>query len=93
MALKNVKIMLDNAIFFEIEFKILEERIKQRIQESTNKERRKDDNIETLLNRIEVFKSSTLPIVEYYEEKSILSKINAMDKIETINLEILKIIS
>ena len=84
--------MLDNAIFFEIEFKILEERIKQRIQESTNKERRKDDNIETLLNRIEVFKSSTLPIVEYYEEKSILSKINAMDKIETINLEILKII-
>ena len=92
-ALKNVKIMLDNAIFFEIEFKILEERIKQRIQESTNKERRKDDNIETLLNRIEVFKSSTLPIVEYYEEKSILSKINAMDKIETINLEILKIIS
>ena len=92
-ALNNVKITLDNAIFFEIEFKILEERIKQRIQESTNKEQRKDDNIETLLNRIKVFKSSTLPIVEYYEKKSILSKINAMDKIENVNLEILKIIS
>ena len=36
-ALSNVQIELNNAIFFEIEFKILEERIKQRIHESTNK--------------------------------------------------------
>tara|TARA_B100000575_G_C22888357_1_gene517112 strand:+ start:143 stop:718 length:576 start_codon:yes stop_codon:yes gene_type:complete len=92
-ALSDVQIDLNNAIFFEIEFKVLEERIKQRIQESTNKELRKDDNLETLLNRIEVFKSSTLPIVDYYKKKGILSKINAMDNIETVNLEILKIIS
>lgn len=92
-ALNNVQIDLNNVIFFKIEFKVLEERIKQRIQESTNKELRKDDNIETLLNRIEVFKSSTLPIVDYYENRGILSKINAMDNIENVNLEILKIIS
>ena len=92
-ALNDVEIELNNAIFFEIEFKILEERIKQRVQESLNKEQRKDDNIETLFNRIEVFKSSTLPIVDYYEKKGILSKINAMDNIQTVNLDILKIIS
>ena len=28
-----------------------------------------DDNIETLINRIEVYKSNTLPIVNYYEKK------------------------
>ena len=92
-ALNDVEIELNNAIFFEIEFKILEERIKQRVQESLNKEQRKDDNIETLFNRIEVFKSSTLPIVDYYEKKGILSKINAMDNIQTVYLDILKIIS
>ena len=56
-ALKNVLIELNSVILFEIEFKILEERIKQRIKDSKEKEQRKDDNIEILLNRIEVFKT------------------------------------
>ncbi len=92
-ALKNISLELDNVIFFEIDFKILKERIQNRIDQSGDLEQRKDDNIETLSNRIEVYKSSTLPIVEYYEEKGILSKINAMEKVENVNSEILKIIS
>ncbi len=92
-SLRNVSIELDKAIFFEIKFEILEERIKNRINESKGDEKRKDDNLETLLNRIKVFKSSTLPIVNYYEEKGILSKINAMKKVDEVNSEILKIIS
>ena len=92
-SLQKVSVKLDSVIFFEIDFSVLEERIKKRIKETNNLERRKDDNIETLLNRIEVFKASTLPIVDYYSEKGILSKINGMDTVETVNLEILKIIS
>ena len=92
-SLQKVSVELDSVIFFEIDFGVLEERIKKRIKETNNLERRKDDNIETLLNRIEVFKASTLPIVDYYSEKGILSKINGMDTVETVNLEILKIIS
>ena len=91
-SLDNVSIKLDHAIFFEIDFKILEERINTRANETNDKEKRKDDNSKTLLNRIEVFKSSTLPIVGYYEEKGIISKINGMQMVNEVNAEITKII-
>ena len=91
-SLENISIKLDHAIFFEIDFKILEERINNRISENKGREQRKDDNSETLLNRIEVFKSSTLPIVGYYEEKGIISKIDGMRKVNEVYTEISKII-
>jgi len=92
-SLKSVSIELDNAIFFEINFDILKERIEKRIKESEDENQRKDDNIETLINRIEVYKSSTLPIVDYYDKKGILNKVSGIKKIEEVYEEILKIIS
>ena len=92
-AMENISLELDNVIFFEIDFEILKERIQKRIDQSQDQEQRKDDNIETLSNRIEVYKSSTLPIVEYYENKGILKRINGMEEVEIVNEEILKIIS
>ena len=68
------------------------ERINNRISETKGKEQRKDDNAETLLNRIEVFKTSTLPIVRYYEEKGIISKIDGMQKVNEVYAKITKII-
>ena len=91
-SLENVSVKLDHAILFQIDFKILEERINNRIIETKGSEQRKDDNSETLLNRIEVFKSSTLPIVSYYEEKGIISKIDGMQKVNEVYAEITKII-
>ena len=91
-SLKNVSVKIDHAILFQIDFKILEERINNRISETKGSEQRKDDNAETLLNRIEVFKSSTLPIVKYYEEKGIISKIDGMQKVNEVYTEITKII-
>ena len=91
-SLENVSVKLDHAILFQIDFKILEERINNRIIETKGSEQRKDDNSETLLNRIEVFKSSTLPIVKYYEEKGIISKIDGMQKVNEVYAEITKII-
>ena len=91
-SLENVSVKLDHAIFFQIDFKILEERINNRISEAKGSEQRKDDNSETLLNRIEVFKSSTLPIVRYYEEKGIITKIDGMQKVNEVYAEITKII-
>ena len=64
-SLEDVSIKLDHAILFEIDFKILEERINNRVSETSGSEKREDDNSATLLNRIKVFKSSTLPIVSY----------------------------
>ncbi len=91
-SLKNVSVKIDHAILFQIDFKILEERINTRISETKGSEQRKDDNVETLLNRIKVFKSSTLPIVKYYEEKGIISKIDGMQKVNEVYTEITKII-
>ena len=91
-SLEDVSVKLDHAIFFQIDFKILEERINNRISETKGSERRKDDNSETLLNRIEVFKSSTLPIVNYYAEKGIISKIDGMQEVNEVYAEITKII-
>ena len=91
-SLDDVSIKLDHAIFFEIDFTILEERINTRANETKDTEKRKDDNFKTLLNRIEVFKSSTLPIVGYYEEKGIINKINGMQMVNEVYAEITKII-
>ena len=91
-SLENVSIKLNHAILFEIDFKILEERIKNRVSETKGSEKRNDDNSTTLLNRIEVFKSSTLPIVSYYEKKGIISKINGMQTINEVYAKITKII-
>ncbi len=92
-SLQNVSINLDSVIFFEINFDILKERIEKRIKETENNNQRKDDNVETLINRIEVFKESTLPIVDYYEKKGILSKVDGIKEIAEVYKEILKIIS
>ena len=90
-SLNEISIQLDHAILFEVDFKILEERIQNRIAESVN-EKRSDDNLETLLKRIEVYKNNTLPIVDFYKKKNILNRINGMQSIESVSKEILKII-
>ena len=92
-ALKKISVSLDNAILIDVEFAILEERIKKRISESKTNEQRTDDNLETLLNRIEIYKNLTLPIVNYYEKHSILNKVDGMNSVENVSQEILKIIS
>merc|ERR1712159_219687 len=83
-SLKEISIELDYAILFEVDFKILEERIQKRITESVN-EKRSDDNLATLLKRIEVYKNNTLPIVDFYKKKKILKTVNGMNSIESVN--------
>ena len=92
-SLMNNSLKLDSAILIEVDFNILEERIKTRINESNNGDVRLDDNIETLLNRIEVYKNNTFPIVNYYEKKGLLSKVNGMNSINIVSDEIKDIIS
>lgn len=38
---------------------------------------RSDDSEETILNRLEVYKKQTAPLIEYYEEKSLLRDVDA----------------
>ena len=84
---------VDKAIFIDVNHEILRDRILKRINETNIEDRRSDDNIETLLKRIEVYKSNTFPIVEYYKKKGILNEVNGMSSIENVSQQILKIIS
>ena len=92
-SLENISMSLDFAILIDVDFKILEQRIENRIKETENHERRDDDNIETLLKRIEVYKTNTFPIIEYYKKKGILRNVDGMDTIDNVSQEILKIIN
>ena len=92
-SLEKISVSLDKAIFINVDYEILKERIISRINESGDDNKRSDDNVKTLAKRIDVYKKNTLPIVEYYKEKGILSEINGMLKIEEVSQQILKIIS
>ena len=91
-SLETIEISLDYVIFFGIDYKILESRIKKRIEQSSGKDLRTDDNLEVLNKRINIYKESTLPIVDYYKNKNILCEIDAMESIEAVYDNILKII-
>lgn len=47
-------------------------------------ERRKDDNEETIRNRIAVYRTQTEPAVKYYRENSTLYEVNATGTVEEI---------
>ena len=91
-SLENETISLDHVIFFGIDYKVLESRIKHRIEQSSGEDLRTDDNLEVLNKRINIYKESTLPIVDYYKNRKILYEIDAMESIEDVYDNILKII-
>ena len=91
-SLESEAISLDHVIFFVIDYKILESRIEQRIKQSSGEDSRTDDNLEVLNKRINIYKESTLPIFDYYKNKKILCEIDAMESIEAVYDNILKII-
>ena len=70
-----------------MDFDILKERILKEKRIHLRDDKRPDDNLETLNKRIDVYKSDTFPIVDYYENKGILKRLNGMDSIENINKE------
>ena len=45
---------------------------------------RDDDKEETILKRLEVYESQTLPLVEYYEKKGLLRKVDGVGSVEEI---------
>ena len=92
-SLQKISISLDKVIFIDVNYEILKDRILTRINETKVKDRRSDDNIDTLIKRIEVYKSNTLPIVDYYKKSGILEEVNGMASIEDVKQQILNIIS
>ena len=45
---------------------------------------RKDDNEETIRNRLQVYQSQTAPLVEYYTKKGLLTTVAATGEVDAV---------
>ena len=76
--------LFDLTLYFEIE----EEELFARLAERAREEHRSDDTEETVRHRLEVFAAQTRPLVDYYQRRGILLRINAVGAIDAISEQI-----
>ncbi|CAI4228794.1 unnamed protein product [Auanema sp. JU1783] len=67
-------------LFFDVEEETLVKRLLKRAETSG----RADDNSETIKKRLHTFTTATAPVVDYYEKKGKLVKINAEGSVDSI---------
>jgi adenylate kinase len=60
---------------------------------STEFKRRPDDNEEAVRTRMAEYRSKTAPIMPYYEERKIVSRVNGMSEMDEVSAAIEKIIA
>ena len=77
-------IPFDLTLFFEIE----EQELLARLAGRAREEHRSDDAEETVRHRLEVFANQTYPLVDYYQRRGILVRINAVGPIDAISEQI-----
>jgi adenylate kinase len=53
---------------------------------------RKDDNQETITNRLQVYRQQTAPLIDYYQEHNLLHQVNGDYSLEQVNESLLAII-
>lgn len=54
--------------------------------------KRKDDNEETILNRLEVYQNQTEPLIAYYLERNQLKKVNAEGTMDEVYQRLISIL-
>jgi len=54
--------------------------------------KRSDDNVDTVSKRLKTYDESTLPILDYYAVKNIVSDVDAMREINAVSEQISSII-
>ncbi len=89
--LKNLGRKIDHVIVLEVNEDELVGRIKRRAEETGGA--RSDDNEDTLRHRLKVYNGQTAPVLPYYEQKTLLRKIDGMAPIEAVTAEINKLLA
>ena len=82
LAAKGLK--LDAVIRLKVDDEALVGRIETRIAETSESERRSDDSVETLRQRLKVYHEQTAPLLPYYEGKGVLRTVNGMAGIDAV---------
>ena len=78
--LANINQPLEMVFYLDIPNEILIKRLLMR--------GRKDDNEETIIKRLKIYKKTTEPLIEYYKNLSLLEYINADGDLKTISADI-----
>jgi adenylate kinase len=86
LAEKNLEI--EHVIELAVDETILFERIRSRIAETSEAERRADDNEETLRNRLNIYREQTAPILPYYKGKGALKTVDGMATIDEVSKQV-----
>ena len=67
-----------------IEFKLSRERALERMIKRAEIESRKDDTLEVMNRRIDLFEKNTIPVLEFFKQQGNLLTINADDNIDKV---------
>ena len=78
--LKRLGRPLDDALQIDVDTELVVDRIAKRAE----KEHRSDDTEETLRNRMKVYAEQTAPVVDYYANKGLLSRVLGIGTIEEV---------
>ncbi|MES2905814.1 MAG: adenylate kinase [Pseudomonadota bacterium] len=77
---------LDGVFILDVDDQALVERIERRVvqDKAAGKPVRADDTPEKLKTRLEAFHGQTKPLVDYYQKKGLLSRIDGMQPVEAV---------
>lgn len=80
---------LQAVIQIQVDENELVNRMKTRKQEQIAKGEpvRSDDNEQTLKHRLQIYHSQTLPVLPFYEQKGILRRVDGMQSIDMVSVE------
>jgi len=90
-SLDNILQKLGKKISYAIYFDVPEKELIVRLLKRSEIESRSDDNLETIKNRLKVFKEKTEPLLEYYRERGVLQFIDGTGKMEEVTSRINKL--
>ena len=76
--IKKKNIELNHVIELAVKTNILINRIKNRVSETPNDQRRNDDDEQTLTHRLKVYEDQTAPILPHYEKLGLLRTVDGM---------------
>lgn len=87
MMLDDLNLSLDRAILVEVSDK----EIKERLVGRAHMEDRSDDSDEVIAHRLEVYRRQTEPLIEYYERRGLLVRLNGERPIDVVFAEMEKL--
>ena len=79
--LSELGLEIDVVIFLDVD----DEEVIDRIMKRQQLEGRDDDSVDVVRNRLKVYRDQTSPLVNYYDSKSILKKVNGIGEIDEIS--------